>query len=137
MGLIARTLEAAGITTVSLSSARSITVAANPPRAVFLDYPLGQTAGRAGNPDEQDFVMRSALNAVEKMDQPGAIETINLQWSDDDSWKDGVMRVQPDGDVTTLDDRTERYSTPQYQHPEDAMAAAADCKSCVFFEESR
>ena len=101
MGLIARTLEAAGITTVSLSSARSITAAANPPRAVFLDYPLGQTAGRAGNPEEQDFVMRSALNAVEKIDQPGAIETINLQWSDDDSWKDGVMRVQPDGDVVS------------------------------------
>ena len=95
MGLIARTLEAAGITTVSLSGARSITAAANPPRAVFLDYPLGQTAGRAGNPEKQDFVMRSALNAVEKMNQPGAIETINLQWSDDDSWKDGVMRINP------------------------------------------
>ena len=137
MGLIARILEAAGISTVSLSSARSITAAANPPRAVFLDYPLGQTAGRAGDPDEQDFVMNSALNAVEGMTQPGAIEAIDLQWSDDDSWKDGVMRVKPDGDVTNLDDRSERYSTPQYQHPEDALALQADCKSCVFFEEYR
>ena len=137
MGLIARTLEAAGISTVSLSSARSITAAANPPRGVFLDYPLGQTAGRAGDPDEQDFVMNSALNAVEGMTQPGAIEAIDLQWSSDDSWKDGVMRVKPDGDVTNLDDRSERYSTPQYQHPEDAIALRADCKSCVFFEESR
>ena len=137
MGLIARTLEAAGISTVSLSSARSITAAANPPRAVFLDYPLGQTAGRAGDPDEQDFVMNSALNAVEGMTQPGAIEAIDLQWSNDDSWKDGVMRVKPDGDVTNLDDRSERYSTPQYQHPEDAIAIQADCKSCVFFEEYR
>lgn len=137
MGLIARTLEAAGISTVSLSSARSITAAANPPRAVFLDYPLGQTAGRAGDPDEQDLVMNSALNAVEGMTQPGAIEAIDLQWSNDDSWKDGVMRVKPDGDVTNLDDRSERYSTPQYQHPEDAIAIQADCKSCVFFEEYR
>ena len=137
MGLIARILEAAGISTVSLSSARSITAAANPPRAVFLDYPLGQTAGRAGDPDEQDFVMNSALNAVEGMTQPGAIEAIDLQWSNDDSWKEGVMRVKPDGDVTNLDDRSERYSTPQYQHPEDAIAIQADCKSCVFFEEYR
>ena len=137
MGLIARTLEAAGISTVSLSSARSITAAANPPRAVFLDYPLGQTAGRAGDPDEQDFVMNSALNAVEGMTQPGAIEAIDLQWSNDDSWKEGVMRVKPDGDVTNLDDRSERYSTPQYQHPEDAIALQADCESCVFFKESR
>lgn len=137
MGLIARTLEAAGISTVSLSSAHSITAAANPPRAVFLDYPLGQTAGRAGDPDEQDFVMNRALNAVEGMTQPGAIEAIDLQWSNDYSWKDAVMRVDPEGDVSSLDDRTERYSTPQYQHPEDATALQADCKSCVFFEESR
>ena len=81
--------------------------------------------------------MNSALNGVEAMTQPGTIEAIDLQWSNDDSWKDGVMRVKPDGDVTNLDDRTERYSTPQYQHPEDAMAAAADCKSCLFFEEFR
>ena len=39
-------VEAAGISTVSMSNARSITAAANPPRAVYLDYPLGQTAGR-------------------------------------------------------------------------------------------
>ena len=81
--------------------------------------------------------MNSALNAVEGMTQPGAIEAIDLQWSNDDSWKDGVMRVKPGGDVTNLDDRSERYSTPQYQHPEDAIALQADCKSCVFFEEFR
>ena len=46
VGLIARQLEAAGIPTVSLTSARDITAAANPPRAVFVDYPLGHTSGR-------------------------------------------------------------------------------------------
>tara|TARA_Y200000002_G_scaffold30215_1_gene22420 strand:- start:766 stop:1179 length:414 start_codon:yes stop_codon:yes gene_type:complete len=136
VGLIARTLEAAGISTVSLSSARSITAAANPPRAVFLDYPLGQTAGRAGDPDEQDFVMNSALSALEKMSKPGAIETIGLQWSTDHSWKDAVMRVDPNVDVFSLDDRTERFTTPQYERPEDAVAVESDCKSCVFFEKS-
>ena len=137
MGLIARILEASGISTVSLSSAHSITAAANPPRAVFLDYPLGQTAGRASYPNEQDLVMNSALNALETMTQPGGIETIDLDWSDDHSWKDGVMRVDPDSDAPNLDDRSERYSTPQYERTEDAAAAASDCASCIFFDEAR
>ena len=137
MGLIARILEASGISTVSLSSAQSITAAANPPRAVFLDYPLGQTAGRAGDPNEQDLVMNSALNALETMTQPGAIETIDLDWSDGHSWKDAVMRVDPDSDLSNLDDRSERYSTPQYERMEDADAAASDCASCIFFDEAR
>ena len=137
MGLIARTLEASGISTVSLSSARTITAAANPPRAVFLDYPLGQTAGRAGDPNEQDLVMRSALNALETMTRPGAIATIDLDWSDDHSWKDAVMRVDPDGDLSNLDDRSERYATPQYERTADANAAASDCASCIFFDDAR
>ena len=137
MGLIARILEASGISTVSLSSAHSITAAANPPRAVFLDYPLGQTAGRAGDPNEQDLEMNSALNALETMTQPGAIETIDLDWSDGHSWKDAVMRVDPDSDVSNLDDRSGRYSTPQYERMEDADAAASDCASCIFFDDAR
>ena len=137
MGLIARTLEASGISTVSLSSARTITAAANPPRAVFLDYPLGQTAGRAGDPNEQDLVMSSALNALETMTRPGAIATIDLDWSDDHRWKDTVMRVDPDGDLSNLDDRSERYSTPQYERMEDADAADSDCASCIFFDDAR
>ena len=137
MGLIARILEASGISTVSLSSAHSITAAANPPRAVFLDYPLGQTAGRAGDPNGQDLVMNSALNALETMTQPGAIETIDLDWSDGHSWKDAVMRVDPGSDLSNLDDRSERYSTPQYERMEDADAAASDCASCIFFDDAR
>ena len=137
MGLIARILEASGISTVSLSSAHSITAAANPPRAVFLDYPLGQTAGRAGDPNEQDLVMNSALNALETMTQPGAIETIDLDWSDGHSWKDAVMPVDPDSDLSNLDDRSGRYSTPQYERMEDADAAASDCASCIFFDDAR
>jgi hypothetical protein len=73
VGLIARAVEAAGISTVSLSSARSITAAVNPPRAVFLDYPLGQTAGRQGSKDEQDKVLGAALAALQSMTDAGTI----------------------------------------------------------------
>ena len=66
---------------MSLSSARSITAAANPPRGVYLDYPLGQTAGRAGAPDEQDHVLAAAFIALETMTEPGSIEDLDLELS--------------------------------------------------------
>ena len=46
VGLIARAVEAAGIPTLSMTSAWSITASVNPPRAAFVDYPLGHTTGQ-------------------------------------------------------------------------------------------
>jgi D-proline reductase (dithiol) PrdB len=45
VGLIARAIEALGIPTIALTSCRDITVKVRPPRACFLDYPLGNNAG--------------------------------------------------------------------------------------------
>ena len=132
MGLIARELEAQGVATVTLSSARSITQAVNPPRAVYLDYPLGQTAGRQGDLAEQKYVMAQALRALEEMTEPGTITDLALEWSEDASWKDRVMRPKTQGDSDSGDDRLGRNPTPQYQYPEDADVADPNCSSCVF-----
>ena len=93
MGLIARHLEDLGITTVTLSSARSITQSVNPPRAVYLDYPLGQTAGREGDLAEQKYVMQQALLAVQEMTEPGSIKDLALRWAEDDSWPVVIHKV--------------------------------------------
>lgn len=132
MGLIARHLEDLGITTVTLSSARSITQSVNPPRAVYLDYPLGQTAGREGDLAEQKYVMQQTLLAVQEMTEPGSIKDLALRWAEDDSWKDSVMRPKTQGNSDSGDDRLGREPTPQYQHPEDADVADPSCSSCVF-----
>ena len=95
MGLIARALEAAGIATICLSSARSITESVGAPRAVYLDYPLGQTAGRANNFAEQAQVLESACRGFEEICQPGSIVDLTLQWSANDDWKNVVMRPSP------------------------------------------
>ncbi len=129
-------MEAAGISTVSLSSARSITTAANPPRAVFLDYPLGQTAGRAHAPSEQDQVLQAAFTALQSMTKPGSVHDIGLQWSTDHDWKKHVMRVANNDPAKAQDDRTPRLPTPQYQHADDRDAVDANCPSCIFFADS-
>ncbi len=137
VGLIARQLEAAGIPTVSLTSARDITAAANPPRAVFLDFPLGHTSGRVGQPELNRSIVRSALEALH-LTEPGQIVDLPHVWADTDDWKDGVMRVQTSssGETSTEDDRVARHDTPQYQAEADADAAAAThegetCEVCA------
>ncbi len=132
MGLIARALEAAGIATLCMSSAYSITRAVQPPRAVFLDFPLGHTSGRPDQYDEQCAIAAQTLEAFEEIDQSGAIKTLPFNWADDETWKDSVMQVAPNNPSSTADFRLERLATPQYQLESDAEVADEHCTTCFF-----
>jgi len=130
-----------------MSSALSITAAANPPRAVYLDYPLGHTAGKVGDADNQMAVMQATLSAFSEMSEPGSIKKLPFRWSGNDDWKDTVMRpslnkASSSGQTSShspnhKDDRTQRHADPQYQSGEDAAAADPNCPGCIFLEDSK
>jgi D-proline reductase (dithiol) PrdB len=133
--LIASEVEARGIPTICMSSARSITAAVNPPRAVFLDFPLGHTAGKANDKPLQRKIMIDTLSALDSIQAPGTIIDLPYRWAADDGWKDSVMR--PDASGSHNDDRTGRDETPQFQLPADEAAAAraletGRCAGCFF-----
>lgn len=141
MGLIARELESRGLPTVCLSSAYSITKSVNPPRAIYLDFPLGRTAGKPNDPALQRRIMIEALDAFATLRQPGEIITLTHRWSDDDGWKDHAMRPKPRSDGRAGDDRVGRFDRPQYQSEADRAAAeanlaAGECPGCVFLREA-
>ena len=115
MGLVARHVEAAGIPTLCLSSALDITRAVNPPRAAFLDFPLGHTAGKPGQPELQRRIVADALSIFETMTSPGSVRTLPYRWSDDEGWK---VEAYAEGD-----NRLPRHDTPQYQDEEDRRRA--------------
>jgi hypothetical protein len=127
-----------------MTSALSITRSVNPPRAAFVDFPLGHTAGKAGDKPLQRKIMIDTLSALDSIQVPGDIRHLSYQWSDDDSWKDRVMRPAKTTATTTEstaaskqnpDDRLERTTEPQYQSPADQRAAmSAGCPGCVFLE---
>ena len=138
MGLIARQAEAAGIPTLSMSSARDITTAVNPPRAAFVDWPLGHTSGRAQQPLLNAALMRATLAAFETATAPGTIVDLDVPWADDDDWKERVMRPRPSNDSSeqAIDERVARSPTPQYQTSADATVAATrhggqECLVCA------
>ena len=127
MGLIARHLEAAGIPTLCMSSALDITRAVNPPRAVFLDFPLGHTTGKPHDRDLQRAILTQALAAFSSITIPGSIIPLPFRWSADDEWKRTAMM---DGDT-----RVPRFDTPQYQNEEDRQRAEGQaiepCPVCL------
>lgn len=99
-----------------MSSALDITSSVNPPRAAFLDYPLGHTTGKPHDPVLQREIMVEALGAFDSLAGPGLIKHLPFTWDPNDSWKQ-------EGDSGGGDTRTPRLDTPQYQLEEDAVRA--------------
>lgn len=60
--MIARVLEAAGLSTTSISLVREHSEAIKPPRALFVPFPFGSALGRADDPALQHRVLRAALD---------------------------------------------------------------------------
>jgi len=102
-----------------MASALDIIQAGKPPRATFVDYPLGHTAGKPFDPDDQLAIIREGLIAIETMRTAGRIHRLPNRWSADDAWK------QQAGATTGADTRRPRDETPQFQTEADRAAAIA------------
>ena len=85
--LLARFLEAAGISTVLMGAAKDIVEYCGVPRFLFSDFPLGNAAAKPNNVDSQDLNFSLALRLLESA--PAARTTVQspLRWSTDSSWK--------------------------------------------------
>ncbi len=119
VGLIAREVEAAGIPTLCMTSAYDIMQAVNPPRAVFLNYPLGHQTGKPDNPANQRAIVLAALNAFETISKPGTIIELPYVWdANDRRWEEtdytpGFLPPRPKKAAADLaeQERRRRYTT--------------------------
>lgn len=87
LSLVARALEAAGISTVILGAARDIVEYVGVPRLLFSDFPLGNAAGRPRDPASQDATLSLALHLLESAAAPRTTLPSPQRWSDDECWK--------------------------------------------------
>jgi D-proline reductase (dithiol) PrdB len=87
VSLVARHLEANGISTVVMGCAKDIVEHAAVPRFLFSDFPLGNSAGKPHDPASQAFTLELALRVLESA--PSAQTTVQspLRWSTDHCWK--------------------------------------------------
>ncbi len=80
MGLVAREIEAGGISTLTLSMTPEFTREVGIPRVAAIEYPYGRPVGEAGDADGQREVVRSALSAMAVMDMPGQVVHLPYSW---------------------------------------------------------
>ena len=80
MGLVQREIEAAGISTISLSGIPDLTASVRVPRLAAVERPLGYQLGLPGDHHGQAAVLLSTLQAVEKMAIPGSIAHLPFGW---------------------------------------------------------
>jgi hypothetical protein len=87
VGLVARHLEANGISTVIMGAAKDIVEHCGVPRFVFSDVPLGNSAGKPFDVESQAATLELALRVLESAPAPRTTVQSPQRWSDDASWK--------------------------------------------------
>jgi hypothetical protein len=85
--LLARYLEAAGISTVVMGTAKDIVEYCGVPRLLFSDFPLGNAAAKPNDVVSQDLNFQLALHLLESAPAPRTTIQSPLRWSDNASWK--------------------------------------------------
>ena len=85
--LLARYLEAAGISTVVMGAAKDIVEYCGVPRLLFSDFPLGNAAAKPNDVASQNLNFQLALRLLESAPAPRTTVQSPLRWSDDPSWK--------------------------------------------------
>lgn len=95
--LVARHLEANGISTVLMGCAKDIVEHAGVPRFLFSDFPLGNSAGLPHDTASQAATLEAALRVLESA--PAARTTVQSgqRWAADASWKLDYLNLEQIG----------------------------------------
>ncbi len=117
VSLVSRALEAAGIPTVVIGSARDIVEECGVARFVFTDLPLGNPLGPPDRPDLHAATLDTALDLLKTATHPRTTVQMPIQWPDDE-WRRTYMEV-------TDENRAELLAAGERRRAEQAAARQA------------
>ena len=80
MGLLAREIEARGVTTVALALVKDVAVAAHAPRFLYLRWPFGHALGEPGNVVQQRTVLHDMFSMAISAQRPGLVIELPYRW---------------------------------------------------------
>ena len=83
MGLAARVLEEAGLSTVVLTMTPEFHRAVGIPRVAAIEFPYGRPVGQAGDREGQRRVLLMTLSVLEKARAPGEIWHLPFTWPEE------------------------------------------------------
>lgn len=79
-GLVARTVELAGVPTIVLGTNREVLERVKAPRAVLVKHPAGAPLGLPGNAGKHQHLLREVFDAAWQFEGPGLITELNYSW---------------------------------------------------------
>jgi hypothetical protein len=85
--VLARVIEAAGLSTVLVTMAPDLAERVGVPRIVGVEFPFSHALGHAGDREEQMKVIRDALRVLRDARQPNTVEHLPYEWPDFEHWK--------------------------------------------------
>jgi hypothetical protein len=80
VGLLARSIEAEGVTTVGLALVKEVAEAARAPRLLYLHWPFGHALGEPGNVAQQRAVLYDMLSMARSAPRPGLVIALPYRW---------------------------------------------------------
>lgn len=73
-------IEGRGIPTLVIGTAHDIISKVTPPRAAFVDHPVGRTFGAPGERDRAQAILARALAELPKFTSVGQIRDLDCEW---------------------------------------------------------
>lgn len=74
MSALAHFIERAGVATITISLIREQTERVNPPRSLWVPFPLGRPLGTAGDAAFQTDVLKAAFDLLETATEPTIVD---------------------------------------------------------------
>lgn len=117
MNALARTFEAAGLSTVVVNIMPVWGERFGAPRTLGVEFPFGHTLGMAGDAALQTRVIRAALDLLVSAQPPGpVVEHFPEPWPGDfDEWKKAWHPLQPSPVIKMMREQAERRARESRQ----------------------
>ena len=80
MGLLAREIEACGVTTVALANVKEPAALVKAPRMLYLRWPFGHALGEPNNRDQQRTILHAIFSMARTAPRPGLIVELPYPW---------------------------------------------------------
>ncbi len=109
MPVLARAIEAAGISTVLVTMMPFWAEKLGTPRTLGVEFPFGHPLGRAGKSDEQLAVIRHALRVLSESTAPGAVAHYDGAWPEDEGeWRRRWQPLEPSPIIKLIRERAQQ-----------------------------
>jgi hypothetical protein len=113
--VLARVIEAAGISTVVVTMVPYLAEAGGTPRIVAVEFPFGHPLGHAHDRDEQLKVIRDALRALQEIEQPNTVVHLPYEWPDFDHWRTAWHPPEPPPIIQWLREQARQRAEGKHQ----------------------